>query len=140
MNWKMILALALLGLIMGIASLFGWTQNIELVLWIIIAAVAAFPLATNKAGKPFLHGLLAGLLMGVCNSLIQFGFFEMYLANNPAAGEQFSKIPGGISARFFVVLVGPAVGLMYGVFMGLLGLIATKLVERKHREDDTPIS
>lgn len=60
MNWKMILALALLGLIMGVASLFGWTQNIELVLWIIIAVVAAFGIATNRAGRPFLHGLLAG--------------------------------------------------------------------------------
>lgn len=78
--------------------------------------------------------------MGVCNSLVQFGFFEMYLANNPVAGEQFSKIPGGISARFFVLLVGPAVGLMYGVFMGLLGLIATKLVERKRREEDSALS
>jgi hypothetical protein len=140
MNWKVIVALVLLGLMMGIASLFGWTQNIELVLWIIIALVAAFWIATNKAGRPFLHGLLAGLLMGVCNSLVQFGFFEMYLANNPVAGEQFSKIPGGIQPRFFVLLVGPAVGLMYGMFLGLFALIAAKFVQRKGREEDSSVS
>lgn len=140
MNWKVILPLTSFGFLMGFASVFGFTQSMEPLLWLGIAFFSAYWIAKYETAKPFLHGFVAAVLMGILNSIIQSAFFDIYLANNPATADQFTKIPGGISGRMFVLLVGPAVGSMYGLFVGLLTFLAAKLFQRKQVREDSSFS
>lgn len=131
MNWKIILTLAFFGIAMGTASLFGLTERIEPLLWLFIAFFAAYWIAKRRAPKPFLHGLLSAVAMGVCNSLVQAAFFDMYRANNPTAAKGFSQIPDAIPGRYFILLIGPAIGLTYGLVVGLFAVIASKMLRKR---------
>jgi len=120
---------------MGILSLFGLTQGIELYLWIVIAFVAAYLFARKLTAKHFLTGLIAGLFMGLINGLMQGGFYDMYIANNPEVAQRLQEqpIPAGMSPAFFILLTSPIVGLIYGLFVGLFSFVAAKIL-KKHPE------
>ena len=53
MQWNFIFLLSLFGSAMAAASLFGFTEGIELFLWIVVALIAAFVpfLVVHKALK-----------------------------------------------------------------------------------------
>lgn len=130
MKWKLLLTVAVFGLIMGLLSLFGLTRGIEPFLWIAIALGAAWWLARTISAGGFLHGLFAGILMGIGNSIMQSLFIQSYLSSNPESAGAFDQIPGDLSPRLFVLLTGPLVGLIYGLFLGTLTLIAMRLRKR----------
>ncbi len=131
MNWKVIFTLSCFGILMGVASLFGLTHMpVEPILWFLIALFSAYWIAENTTAKPFIHGSIAGVLMGILNSIMQSAFFDLYLSNNPAAAEGFKQIPGGISARLFPLITGPAIGVAYGLVVGLLSLLARKILKK----------
>lgn len=138
MNWKKILLVAPLGLIMGLLSLFGLTRGIEPFLWLLIALGSAWWLTKTVPTRMFLHGLLAGLLMGFGNSVMQSLFLDSYLASNPESAEGFQQIPGGFSPRLFVLLAGAIVGTVYGLFLGLVTLLAVRLRRRSSTKSSTP--
>lgn len=136
MSWRPILTLALSGLTMGLLSLFGLTRGIEPFLWLFIALGCAWWLSKNVASRPFLHGLLAGFLMGIGNSVMQSLFIDSYIASNPEAAQGLQQIPGDVSPQSFVLMVGPLIGTVYGLFVGLLTLLAIRL--RKHASTEPP--
>ena len=128
MNWKLIFALALFGVAMGAASLMGWTQGIEWVLWLVIFVVSAWFIARKAASRHLLHGFMVGLLNGIIHAIIQAAFINTYLANNVQMAEQFGNIPGGLPPLLFVLLSGPFIGVVSGAIVGLLALVMVKLV------------
>ena len=130
MNWRWIFGLAGFGILMGVLSVFGYTGKIEWLFWLAIAVVCAVLIAKVVSEKLFLTGLLVGLLDGVFNSIVQSAFFNTYLANNPKFAEGFGPIPGGLDPRIFVLLAGPFVGLLYGLFLGLLTWLAGKIFKK----------
>jgi hypothetical protein len=138
MNLRPILTLALSGLIIGLLSLFGLTRGIEPFLWLFIALGSAWWLAKSVASRPFLHGLFAGFLMGIGNSVMQSLFIDSYIASNPEAAQGLQQIPGNVSPRFFVLMVGPIIGMVYGLCLGLLTLLAIRL--RKRASTEPPAS
>ena len=80
--------------------------------------------------KHFVTGFLVGFFDGVFNSIVQSAFFDTYLANNPKFAEGFGPIPGGLDPRLFVLIAGPFVGLLYGLFLGLLAWLAGKVFKK----------
>ena len=130
MNWKLIFGLAGFGVLMGILSLFGYTQGIEWLLWLVIAVICSVVIAKTVSGKFFLTGLLVGILDGVFNSIVQSVFFDAYLSHNPRAAEGFGPIPGGLDPRFFILIAGPFIGLLYGLVLGLFAWLAGKLFRK----------
>ena len=130
MNWKLIFGLAGFGIFMGVLSLFGYTGRIEWLFWLAIAVICAFVIVKVCFAKFFLTGLLVGLFDGIFNSLVQSAFFNTYLANNPKFAEGFGPIPGGLDPRVFVLIAGPFVGLLYGLFLGLLAWLVGKLFQK----------
>ncbi|HLG94261.1 MAG TPA: hypothetical protein VI546_05440 [candidate division Zixibacteria bacterium] len=130
MNWKLIFGLAGFGVLMGILSLFGYTQGIEWLLWLVIAIICSVVIAKTVSGKFFLTGLLVGILDGVFNSIVQSVFFDAYLSHNPRAAEGFGPIPGGLDPRFFILIAGPFIGLLYGLVLGLFAWLAGKLFRK----------
>jgi hypothetical protein len=134
MNWPLILVLSLFGILMGLLSLFGLTHGIEWILWLIIAVISAAVLAKKVQTRLFVSGFLVGVCDGVFNSIIQSLFFGTYLLNNPQVAEQIDQIPAGIDGRFFSLLAGPFIGLIFGLVVGLLAVIARKVTNKRSAE------
>ncbi len=130
MNWKLVFGLAGFGILMGLLSLFGYTEGIEWPLWLLIAVICAFVIAKVCPAKLFLTGLLVGLLDGVFNSIVQSLFVDTYLSHNARAAKGFGPIPGGLNPRIFVLIAGPFVGLLYGLVLGLFAWLAGKIFKK----------
>lgn len=129
MNTLLILGIGAFGLAMGAASVRGYTTKIEPMLWVLIAVVSIIVIAKFGASHPFWHGFLAGLLMGTFNSIMQSVFFTQYLATHPQAAQFRDQIPGGLSMHIFFLVIGPVIGAIYGTVIGLLSMLATKIIK-----------
>ncbi len=126
MDWKVIGILSVIGVIMGLLSVKGFTQKLEPFLWLLFGIATALIISKNITEKTFLHGLFIGLAWGTINGVIQSMFFDTYLANNPALQENFSKSTS-IQPRYLVLLTSPVFGLMTGAVIGGLSLLLRRI-------------
>jgi len=129
MNWKLIFQLSLFGLAMGIATVFVIPSKIEPAFWLVIFLICAYLIAKSGSGKLFLHGLLLGLANSVWITTAHVLLFDSYVARHAqeAAMMQNPSVP--LSPRAMMALVGPIIGLISGVVLGLFALAAGKLVK-----------
>ena len=125
MDWKIVLLLSTIGIVMGLLSVKGYTQKIEPVLWLLFGIATSLILSKNLE-PPFLHGLLIGIAWGLLNGLIQFTFFDTYSTNNPLLQQRFQKTTF-VQPRYFVLLTAPVIGLVTGLILGGLSLLFKKL-------------
>ena len=125
MDWKLVLLLSAIGIIMGLLSLKGFTQKIEPFLWLLFGLATSLILSKN-IDRPFLHGIAIGIGWGVLNGLIQSAIFDTYLSNNPSLQQSFQK-KAFVPPRYFVLLTAPIIGLITGLFLGGLSLLLKKL-------------
>ncbi len=125
MNWTIIAILSCCGILMGMLAVNGYTQKIELFLWLLFAGITALVVSRNVDSRVFLHGLYIGLTWGICNGFIQCAFFDRYIVNNPALKENFDKITF-MPARLFPLITGPVTGLITGLALGGLILFGKK--------------
>jgi hypothetical protein len=72
---------------------------------------------------------MVGLLDGIYNGIIQSVFYSMYLLNNPESIEGLRQSP--VNPRFFVLLMGPIIGLVYGCVTGFITVLFSKVIKRK---------
>ena len=129
MNWPIIIILSIPALVMGLLSLRGMSQGIEVYLWILLAVFAILVILRNNPQHPFMHLILIGLMWGVLNGITQSANFDLYLANNARAALSFSKLPSSINPRLVVFFViGPLSGLGIGVLMAVTGFIFKKIL------------
>jgi len=126
MDWKLILLLSVIGFIMGLLSVRGFTRTLEPFLWLLFGIAAALLISKNIDQKTFLHGFLVGLSWGIANGIIQSVFFDIYIVNNPQLQQNFQKVTF-IKPRFFSLLAAPAIGLITGLALGGLSLLLRKL-------------
>lgn len=131
MDRKLVGMLSLLGAVMGVMSVLGWTQHREGVMWLVIGVVAAIAIALKAPGKFFMHGLWTGVLCGVLGSLIQLALFSTYLANNPDTAVQMQTLPANWNPRVVLLVSTPFFGLGFGLLIGLLSLLASKVMRRQ---------
>lgn len=125
MDWKLIALLSVVGIIMGLLSVRGFTQKIEPVLWLLFGIATSLVISKNLE-KPFLHGLVIGVAWGILNGLLQSAFFDTYLANNSSVQQSFQK-NSSIPPRIFVLATAPIIGLITGVILGGLSLLLKKV-------------
>lgn len=130
MRWKKVLSWSCSGVFMGLASIMGWTQGLELVLWIAIYVACAMAVGRTVPERHFQHGAIIGLLMGGLASGLQALFFDTYAANDPKILEQTQELPGGISPRAFFFMLAPLSAVVSGLMLGLLTWGAGKLLSR----------
>jgi hypothetical protein len=126
LKWTNIYFFSLFGLLMGTASLFGYTQNYELLLWIAIALASALLIARTTTHKIFLHGVLAGVGMGLSNAMVQISFFSLYVQHNSHAAAELEHFTNAFSPQWFLFVSSPFVGGMYGSLIGALSVAASK--------------
>ena len=132
MNWKSTLMLSGIGVLMGLAAVFGLTRSLEGPLWLVIGVGCSLWIA-RRLVRPFLHGFWVGLVGGAAATVIQAVFYSTYLERNPGQAVSVQDLPWNLSPRAFVLAVAPVSGLMSGLMLGLLSWLSSKLIGKKHR-------
>ena len=141
MNFKLVLALSLFGLLLGIASIAGWIPTgTELPIWCAIWIVSAIAIGMRAPGKYFLHGLLTGLIGGILAGLVQGILFDSYIAHNPKVTESFKALPPGMNPRLLVLVLSPLVALLYALVLGGLAALAGLMFKKKPAAPAAPMA
>src|SRR5262249_52642255 len=131
MNWKLILSLSLVGIVVAVLSLFGLTRHIEPLLWLVIFICYAWIIARRIPSRHFLHGFLVSVANGVWIAIIHSAFLEMYVTSNPEALEGFQKMQIGGDPRMLMLVLGPIFGAVFGIVSGLFAFVAARMLSRK---------
>jgi hypothetical protein len=131
MNWRLIISLSILGIIFGIASVFGFTSGREWLAWLCIGVYSAWRFTRQSREELFLHGFYLGILAGFFSSIIQALFVSTYLTNNPRMVEALNALPQGLHPAAVVLIMGPIIGTVSGVVFGVLAVVTGKLVRRE---------
>lgn len=129
MNWKLIFELSLFGLAMGVATVFVIPSNIEPLFWLAIFLVCAFVIARAQAKGHFLHGLFVSLVNSVWITGTHILLFNQYVARHAQEMEMMKSMPLADSPRTMMALMGPLIGVISGVILGLFAFVAGKLVK-----------
>jgi uncharacterized membrane protein len=131
MHWKLIFQLSLFGLAMGIATVFVIPSKIEPAFWLVIFLYCAYAIAKGSAGAGlhFLHGLLLGIANSVWITASHILFYDAYIARHAQEAAMMQNPALPFSGRAMMAIVGPVVGLISGVILGIFALIAGKLVK-----------
>jgi hypothetical protein len=130
LNIKLVLLLSLFGLAMALGTVFVIPSNIEPVFWLAIFVVCAGLIAQRCSGKYFLHGLLVGLANCVWVTSFHILFFDSYLARHPQEAAMMKTMPLPDSPRLMMLMMGPVVGVVSGIVLGLFALVAAKILKR----------
>lgn len=128
-DWKLIFLLSLFGLFMGIATVFFIPSRIEPFCWLLIFLICAYVIARSRPTGHFVHGLLVSLVNSVWITGAHALLFHQYIANHPAELEQMQAMPLGDHALRLMLILGPFIGLVSGLILGLFAFIAGKLVK-----------
>lgn len=128
MNWKLIFTLSLFGLAMGIATVYVIPSSIEPIFWLVIFIVCAIIIARTAPGRPFLHGLMVGIVNSVWITAAHIVLFDAYIANHANEAAMMRGAP--MAPRAMMALVGPVIGVVSGAVIGLFAWIASKLLKK----------
>jgi hypothetical protein len=129
MNWKLIFWLSLFGLAMGVGTVFFISSRIEPFLWITIFLISAYFIARRCAHRRFLHGLIVGVANSVWITATHIVFFGYYMAGHAREAAMMKSMPLPSWPRLMMVVTGPVVGIMSGILIGALALIAGHFVK-----------
>ena len=128
MNWKLISQLSLFGLAMGITTVFLIPSRIEPLFWLVIFAICAYIIARRCSSKYFLHGLFLGIANSVWVTASHILLFDSYIAHHPRDAAMMTSMPLPDSPRLMMALLGPVIGVVSGLVLGLFAVIAHRLV------------
>ncbi len=131
MNWKIIFLLSLFGLAMAILTLNVIPAVIEPLIWLAIFIVCAYLIAKNCSSKYFLHGFLVSILNSVWIITIHIIFVKAYFTTHPQQTSVNVAIPLLNHPRLMMLIVGPIIGVISGIVLGLFSFIASKIVKKK---------
>ena len=131
MNTKLIFTLSLFGLAMGAATISLIPSNIEPGFWLVIFLICAYLIAKQCSGKYFLHGFLVSVVNSIWITAAHRIFFDAYVANHQEEMLQMASMPMNVSARTAMLIVGPVIGILSGIVLGIFAFIASKLVKKK---------
>lgn len=130
MNWKLILQLSLFGLGMAIATVFWIPSKIEPAFWLLIFVLCAYLIARSVGGKYFLHGFMVSIFNCVWITAAHVLLAETYLANHPEELAQMNSMIAMSDPRPAMLIVGPVIGVVSGMVLGLFSFVASKIVRR----------
>jgi len=133
MNWKLIFQLSLFGLAMGVGTVFVIPSTIEPFFWLVIFVVSAYLIATRAADHYFLHGVALGLANCVWVTGAHVVLFSRYIANHPREAAMMGSMPLPTHPRVMMLIMGPVIGLISGIIIGLFAIVAHRLVAPRAR-------
>jgi uncharacterized membrane protein len=130
MNTKLILQLSLFGLVMAIGTVYFIPSNVEPFLWLAIFLVCAYIIAKQCTGKYFMHGFLVSLANCVWITSAHVLLYQAYIANHPEEAVMMSGGPMANHPRIMMLIMGPVIGVISGLVLGLFAWIASKIVKK----------
>ena len=130
MNWKLIVQLSAFGLAMGIATVFLIPSSIEPIFWLVIFAICGYVIAKRAPGRYFLHGLMVSIANSVWITAAHVLLFNQYIANHPREFAMMASMPIPDHPRRMMVLMGPVIGVISGLVLGLFAVVERKFVVR----------
>ncbi len=130
MNWKLIGQLSLFGLVMAFATVYFIPSDTEPFFWLPIFVICAYLIAKRAPGKYFLHGLVLGIANSVWITAAHVLLFDAYIARHAREAQmmQTAAMPG--SPRMMMSIIGPCIGVISGIVIGLFALVAVWAVRR----------
>src|SRR5262245_61113186 len=120
LNWKIIKKLALLGLAMGVATVWGWVGSYEGLVWLLVAVVCAVTIGHVVARQHFQHGVITGVIISLVAQMLQVIFFPIYLANNLGHTADFNQLPIDFPPRLFNLILTPFIAAASGIVLGAM--------------------
>ncbi|HWX39078.1 MAG TPA: hypothetical protein VNY09_07535 [Candidatus Sulfotelmatobacter sp.] len=129
MNWKLIFQLSLFGLAMGIATVYVIPSKIEPAFWLVIFLYCAYAIAKCSGGKNFLHGLLLGIANSIWITAAHVLLFDKYVANHAQEAAMMQNPSVSLPPKAMMAVVGPVIGVISGVILGLFAFVAGKLMK-----------
>lgn len=131
LNKKLIFQLSLFGLFMAIATVYWIPSNIEPVFWLVIFLICAYLIAKKCSGKYFLHGFLVSLANCVWITSAHILLYHSYISNHAQEAAMAAKMPMPDHPRLMMLIMGPIVGIVSGLVLGLFAFVASKIVKKK---------
>ena len=138
MNWRLISQLSLFGLAMGIATVFVVQSNVEPIYWLVIFVISSYLIATRAPSRYFLHGVCVGLANSVWVTGSHLFLFRQYVANHPREVAMMASMPLKTHPRLMMLIMGPIIGLISGMVLGLFAIVARKLVSPRAAPTERP--
>lgn len=130
MNGKLVLLLSLFGLAMGLGTVFFIPSNVEPFCWLVIFFLSASIIGRSNTARPFLSGFLLGLANCAWIIASHALFVDRYLAGHPQEAAMMKAMPSVLSLRLAMFVTGPIPGIVSGIIIGLLSLLAAKLFRK----------
>jgi hypothetical protein len=127
MNRKLVFQLSLFGLAMGIATVFVIPSKIEPIFWLVIFFTCAVIVARKGVPRPFVHGLSISILNSIWITAAHVIFYDAYIARHPQEAAMSANMPA--SPRLIMVAMGPVIGALFGLVLGLFCFIASKIIK-----------
>ena len=125
LNQKIILQLGFFGVLMGIVTIMGWGQNMEIFIWLFMIIAASVIIKKNIQKQLLIHCMLIGLSWGVDCTIIQALFFDLFTMNNPIYGlENLSQFI--FPAELLLIGLGIIIGGLSGLILYSFQLITIK--------------
>jgi hypothetical protein len=131
MNWKLIFQLSLFGLAMGIATVFVISSSIEPIFWLAIFLVCAYIIARRAPARPFVHGLMVGIVNSVWVTASHILLFDYYIVHHQQEMAMMTSMPLPDSPRTMMALMGPCIGVVSGIVLGFFSVIAARLLRSR---------
>lgn len=129
MNWKLIFRLSLFGLAMAIATVYWISQNIEPFFWLVIFVICAYLIAKRCNEKYFLHGFMVSIFNCVWIIAVHLILYNAYMANHADMLRDMNTRMPGQNPRVMMLVVGPVIGVVSGLILGLFSLIASRMIK-----------
>jgi len=133
MNGKLIFQLSLFGLAMAIATVFVIPSSIEPLFWLAIFIVCAHQIAVKARRRYFIHGFLTSLMNCVWITGIHFLLFDQYITRHADEAQMMAQLNFPISQRTLMAAMGPVIGIISGVILGIFSVIASKLTPKRRK-------
>ena len=125
LNQKIILKLGFFGVLMGLVTIMGWGQNMELLIWLFMIIAASVIIKKNIQKQLLIHCMLIGLSWGVDCTIVQALFFDLFTMNNPIYGlENLSQLK--LPAELLLIGLGIVIGGLSGLILYSVQLITIK--------------
>jgi len=128
MNWKLIFQLSMLGAIMAFGTISLIPEKLEFIFWIVIWFLVAYVIAKVCTAKYFAHGFLVSIFNSIYLTIAHTLFYTSYSAHHLAASQM---IPAGANVALYMIGIGIASGIIFGLLQGLFAFIASKLVKKE---------
>jgi uncharacterized membrane protein len=130
MNTKLILQLSLFGLVMAVGTVYFIPSGIEPFLWLAIFLVCAYIIAKQCTSKYFLHGFMVSLANCVWVTSAHVLLYHSYIANHAKEAAMMATGPMANHPRLMMLIMGPIVGVISGLVLGLFSWIASKIIKK----------